>query len=52
MEEERKNLPVYMFKKLNRHFVVSTYTGNFYMVSKKTYSALEKWNAKLMNLDT
>lgn len=52
MKEKRNNLPTYIFKKLNRYFAVSTYTGDFYEIFEETYSALERWNEEIANLDT
>ncbi|MFH1339483.1 MAG: radical SAM protein [Candidatus Omnitrophota bacterium] len=51
MKEKRIKPPAYIFKKLNRYFAVSTYSGDFYEVSEETYLALNKWNEEIINLD-
>lgn len=47
----RKNLPACLFKKLGCHIAISTATGDFYALSQEAYTALEKWNEKLLSLN-
>ena len=50
--KNKKNSPIYLFRKLGRYIAISTVTGDFYSLTAETYGALEKWSEELLKLET